>query len=667
MIVLLAGALPASAARYLTDRAGAPVRWQPWGAAALESAQKSERPLFLSIGQAASWDGDRMHREVLTDPGLAKAINTWFVPVLVDRVEHPREADALEALARSLGVDGEGPLHLIATPGLEPIGAAGSVPAAELEATLLRVAGEWARDRAAVTARAAARLELARKAGEKHSPLDVDSATIETVVDAIAATYDPATISFGGAPRKARPMTLSFLMRYAARTDNDKIENLTVAALRRLAALPLRDQLGGGFHRATRDAAGREPYFEKLLADQALLGTVYLEAWRATGDPDFEHVARTTFEAVLRDMQTPRGMFDTSQDAFSFIPDGRPVLADGAFYRWNVAEIRHLVGDEAAARVERVFAMKEGRSNLPVLAEERFLGETHGPLAAPLARLLDVRQKRPAPFRDLPAAGENGLMISALARGAALVGERRWLESASWAAAAVRRSLWVEKTKSLRRTETGSAATATDYALLVQGMLDLFEASHDIRWLSFAFELQKRQDTLFWNASRGRYDDASLLPAALRGLAPEIDDALPSANAVSIINLIRLAAFSGSDVWRARPATVFQSFGGRLASDGARLAHLAEAYELAQIAPRLAVVTGDTRARATWELIETLHRDPEPLRATVLLPAKGRVRAQLTAMIPSLGSVESDPELSSLWSCDASGCRRLELRGDTPE
>lgn len=663
---MLAATLPASAARYVTDRAGSAVRWLPWGPAAIESAQKSDRPLFLSVGVAASWEAGRMHREALADAGIAKTLNTWFVPVLVDSVEHPREAEALEAIGRSLGVDGGLPLHLIMTPGLEPIAVAEFVTAAELEPTLVLAANQWAHERGAVNARAASHLETARRGGEKHSPLEVDATTIEKVVDAIAATYDPERIAFGGVPRKAQPMTLSFLMRYAARTKHEKIDALTLAALRRMAALPMRDQFGGGFHRATRDAAGLEPYFEKMLADQALLGSLYLDAWRQTGDPDFEHVARTTFDAVLRDMQPPRGMFDTAQDAYSLVPEGRPVLADGAFYRWNLAEIKHLVGDEAAAKIVRVFAMKDEQQNLPRLAEERFLAETYGPLAEPLARLLEVRQKRPAPFRDLPAAGENGLMISALARGAALLGERRWLESAAWAGAAVRRNLWSEKSRTLRRTETGSAATATDYALLVQGMLDLFEASHDVRWLAFALDLQKRQDALFWNASRGRYDDASLLPERLRGLTMEVDGALPSANAVSVVNVIRLAALSGSETWRTRPAVIFQSFGGRLAGDGARLAHLAAAYELAQVSPRLAVVTGDTRDRVTWELVARLHRDPQPLRATVFLPEKGRARAQLVSLIPALAKVETDPERPSLWMCDAGGCR-LEYRADATE
>lgn len=657
----LAAALPASAARYESERQGSAIRWQPWSRTALESAQKSDRPLFLSIGYAASWDAGRMHREALADADVAEILNTWFAPVVIDRIEHPREAEALEAVGRSLGVDGELPLHLIMTPRLEPIAAVGYATAAELQPMLVLVANQWAHERDGLTARAAASLDAARKAGEKHSPLEVDAATIEKVVDAIAATYDSDHVAFGGVPRKARPMTLSFLMRYAARTKHEKIGELALTALRRLAAIPLRDQLGGGFHRATRDAGGLEPYFEKMLADQALLGSLYLEAWLQTGDPDFEHVARTTFDAVVRDLQKSRGMFDTSQDAFSFVPEGRPVMAEGAFYRWKVAEIKHLVGDEAAGKIVRVFAMKDEEANLPRLAEERFLAETYGPLAEPLAKLLEVRLKRPAPFRDLPVAGENGLMISALARGAAILGERRWLESASWAAIAVRRSLWNEKSKTLRRTEAGSAATASDYAFLVQGMLDLFEASHDLRWLVFALDLQKRQDALFWNPSRGRYDDESLLPAAIRGLRTEVDDELPSANAVAVSNLIRLAALSGNGAWRQRPAVILRSFGGRLAGDGARLAHLAEAYELSRVAPRLAVVTGDSRDAITWELIGQLHRKPEPLRATIFLPETGRVRAQLLSLVPVLAAVETDPELPSLWSCDAEGCR-LEYR-----
>lgn len=640
-----------AASRYLADRAGAPVQWQRWGSATLARAKNEKRPIFLSVGFASSDECYRMHREAFLNGENAESLNTYFVPVLLDRVEYPEVAEVYEAAAKAMsGVTGW-PVNLVLNAQLEPFAAAGAMKSDELGRFLVLSANRFkVGDAAGFTPPAT---------GAKP----VVAPDVERVVDALAKSYDAKNGGFGGVPRRLHPMTLSFLLRYAARAKHEGIRGVAIESLKKMAVAPVRDQLGGGFHRAARDAAWSDPYFEKMLPDQALMTIALLDAYQATNDPELAYLARTTLDYVLRDLRAQRGPFDSSQDAYNFVPLNGPELINGEFYLWHKDEITRLVGREPANKIFTIYGMKDGVANLPALAEWRFLHETHNELAAPLAKMLDVRQKRPEPSREFNTiTGWNGLMISALARAGAQLGEPVYVTAAADAAAGIVRTRWNAKAKTLQRTD-GVDALAEDYAMFVQGLLDLYDAGSDVQWLDLAIALQQRQDQLFWDNATATYATGATAPAPLRALIRETDEETPSANSVSVLNLMRLAALTGNAAWRERPAMLFTAFGGRVTTDGAHLPQMALALELARVPPSILVVAGDPRLKATYDLLQSYRAHPDPMRAVVFVPDKGFARDRVVRTLPFTGALTAfvepnKPVVPVAYLCADGQCKR---------
>lgn len=629
--------------RYVTDREGSPVKWREWGSAAIEAAQKSNRLIFLSIGYSASWECQRMHREAFLNGENAETLNTYFVPVLLDRIEYPEVAAAYETiLASMIGTTGW-PANLVLTPALEPLDGAGWLSSAELGRLLVITSNRWSTERDAVQAEAHANVMRARAAADGIRAGDVDAAMSEAVVDSVAERYAKAKQLDGS--------TVLFLLRYAERTRHENIRNLAVQSLRNLAASPVRDQLGGGFHRCAT-------CFEKLLVDQAMLGIAYLEAWQLTGDPDLAHVARTTFDAIIRDLRPPRSLFDSSQDAHSLIPAQGPVFENGAFYLWQTDEVVRLLGREPAGKVIRLFDMKESEQNRLSLAEERFLSETRDELAEPLAKMLELRQKRPAPFRELPMTSLNGLAISALAKAAAVFADQRYAQAAADAAQVLVTRMWDGQKKSLLRSTSGTRAIAEDYAGAVKGLLDLFEATHDPRWLEHAVALQRRQDELFWDGTTSSYTSGTTAPEIVRGIAVDTDREVPATNSIASVNLLRLAALTGNASWRERPAAVFRSHAGTLRAAGADFTSLAAAYETSLRAPSIEVVVGDIRTKEAFELVRSIFERWDPMRIVVVMPVKGALRDRIVKALPFTAALEGDPKVPVRYVCASGECRR---------
>ena len=640
-VCLAVPALAQSASRLVRDQAASKVAWKTWGPAAIELARKGNRPLFVSVGFASSWDAFVMHRDAFDTADVADSLNGYFVPVLVDRFEHPEIAEAFDTLQTSMGGKVTHPSNFVITAALEPIAQAGALTHDELRTFVATNASRLANERDAAVAEGRANLVKAHLLGEQRAPGDADAATLAAVMDSVARGFDP------NAPR---PMALSFALRHTAATDDKAVRAVTLEALRRLARSPLRDQLGGGFHRTPGQ-------YDKLLVDQALYALVYLEAWQQTREPEFEHVVRTTLDYVIRDLHSSRGAFDASQDAYGLVPAGQPVFVEAAFYLWSKDEIVRLLGDDTARTIFRVFGFAKDAGNLPVPVEP--IPEDLKPA---VAKLLEYRQKRPEPFREFShLAGWNGLMISALARAGAAFGEQRYVDEALAAARMVTTKLWNAKTKTLHRADAATSpvieGTAEDYAMLVQGLIDLFEASHDVRWLELAKTIQQRQDELFWNASTGRYTTGSSAPEQFRGLLVESDDTVPSVNALAASSLLRLAMLTGNETWRARPAMIFQSFGTRLRSAGAQLPQLASALSMSFASPRVVVVTGKPRSRQAFDMLRSIHERWDPLRMVVFVPEKGAERNRVTAALP-FAALPPDPELPLTYVCEKGECRR---------
>src|ERR1051326_1196217 len=553
-ILLLTFALHAQS-RFLADAAGAPVKWEGWGTRAIERSKNEGRPIFLMIGYASSFECFHMQRTAYLDGEVAQTLNAYYVPTLLDRLEYPEIAESFETIARSANGLNGWPVLMILTPSLEPFAISGPLVTGDLSRMLVINANRWAHERDALMA-------------EAHANVMKTRANL--------------------VPPPERP-------------------KYTAEFLKKIALSALHDQLGGGFHRAARDEAWRSPYFEKMLDDQALLAIAYLEEWQKTKDPDMERLARETLDAAWRDLHLAPRALDASQDAHSPVPAQGPEFWNGAFYMWDKFEISHLLGNDGALKVFRAYGLQSEKRNVLYVEDPVSLKD---PAIVPLlAKLLDVRQKRPQPFRETNLiSGLNGLMISAMARGGAVFNEKKYVDAALYAATIVTKNLWNAQKKTLLHS-SGVEATADDYAMFVQGLLDLFEASYDPKWLDLAIALLPRQD-------RG---GASSVPLMLQGLTVRHDEAITTRNH------FRLALLAGQKV------------------DG-----------------KIAAVTGNALRQATFDALHAIHEYPDPKRFVVFVPSKGINRDRMLKALPFTATLSFDPEHNNpiTYECVGGECHR---------
>ncbi|HSP15262.1 MAG TPA: DUF255 domain-containing protein [Thermoanaerobaculia bacterium] len=472
--VLLINAASPPAVTYFNDHAGDRVKWEAWGKAAFDRAQKEGKPIALVVGSFAPHSSRTAHQALESDPATVAALNGRFVPILLDRAEWPAVAAAYAAASDRR--DTADIVIYALTSDLEWLDVAAK------PADLQAIADHWSTDRSGYL---------------EDSRLKVRRLRART-------------------PENAAPPSAG---------------RHTFEQLRALDRSDRQDILGGGFFRAV-------PFFDKNLTDQANLASAYLEAAQLSGDARFAEVARNTLEYSVRDLQMRNGGFNDSQQADSLVPIGRPVIVEGAYYLWDRSEIMHTFGPKIGAELCERFGVGPGEKN--ILRSART--DTPDPaLAAAMAKMLDIRLKRPMPARDEPILESSALIISVLARS----NEDRFVRAAVLGGTFIQRTRFDQKTGQLWR-RPGVPATANDHASLIQACIDLYEATLDAKWLDLALDMQGRQDVLFWNAGTRRYESGSEVPEPVRAFVVT-PAALAPLNARSAINLQRLAAISGRD------------------------------------------------------------------------------------------------------------------------
>ncbi len=530
---------------------------------------------------------------------------------------------------------------------------------------------------------AAAEGEAVEAAGENDLTVGGGEA-FEKCFQYFYEAFDATHGGFGGAPKFPRASNLNFLFRAAAvqgvtsETGAEAVK-LATETLRAMAKGGLHDHVGGGFHRYSVDEQWFVPHFEKMLYDQAQIAVNYLEAQQATGIATYGWLARDILDYVARDLTHPAGGFYTAEDADSAPPEaaqsdkgqgtsdkhggageGHAKKLEGAFYVWDAVELREVLGADFAFFAAHFGVRDEG--NVPatldphgelrgknILAQQAALGVTAGKFGltpevadakvlALLAQLRAVRVRRPRPQLDNKIlTANNGLMISALAKAHQVLeagegrGELRpYLTQAVRAAEFLRRELWDEARGVLYRSwldgRGETEAFAEDYACLVQGLLDLYEASFEVRWLQWAVQLQATMDREFWDATGGGYfnsraGDASLV---LR-LKEDYDGAEPTPSSVAALNLLRLAAMlepAGDGMtYRDRGLLTIKALRAQWSKSPQALPQLLCAVELALEPPRHVVLAGDPAAADFRALAAVLHEGLGPRRA--LLAADG--------------------------------------------
>jgi hypothetical protein len=588
---------------YLLQHAANPVDWYPWGEAAFERARRENKPIFLSIGYSTCHWCHVMEHESFENPTVAEALNADFVSIKVDREERPDVDRVYMAFVQSTTGSGGWPMTVFLTPELKPFYGGTYFPPTSRWGRpgfldiLNELARVWKHDRARVDYAAAELFDRLRSAtgadGQSRAETTVAGAdALAEAVDQYAQAFDRRHGGFGGAPKFPRPSELLLLLREHARTGAASPLTMTTETLRAMALGGMRDHVGGGFHRYSVDAEWRVPHFEKMLYDQAQLVLAYLEAGQAAHDPFYFAVAEDTLAYVRRDLRDPRGGFHSAEDADSLVP-GSDHKREGAFYVWSDAEIGSLLGADAAI-VRRRFGI-EPDGNAPNDPQGEFTGQnllyTAQSIEDIAARtgtspeaivdvlgrarqtLFEARATRPRPhLDDKVITSWNGMMIAAFARAARVMPQRPdtavWRATAREAATFIRQELWDEPNgRLLRRYRDGEAAIdayAEDYACLIWGLLELFQADGDPGWLAWARQLQARQDELFWDQQEGAwFSTTGRDPSVLLRLKEDYDGAEPSASSVSVLNTLTLAHLTDDTGAREKAQRTLARYGPR--------------------------------------------------------------------------------------------------------
>jgi uncharacterized protein YyaL (SSP411 family) len=563
---------------YLLQHQHNPVDWYPWGQEAFDKAQKENKPIFLSIGYSTCHWCHVMAHESFEDKEIAKEINESFVCIKLDREERPDIDKIYMTFVQASTGSGGWPMSVFLTPDLKPFLGGTYFRPEKFKSTLGLVAEGWKKDRAGIVAHGDTVIKALRDASaspdSKDSPLN--EAIFQSALSQFGRIYDEELGGFSTAPKFPRPVTLNYLFRVFARSaadsrEGEQAKKMALHTLDKMAEGGMHDHLGGGFHRYSVDKFWHIPHFEKMLYDQAQLASSYLDAFQVTHEGRYEQTARDILDYLRRDMTDKSGGFYSAEDADSLIAADKPEHAEGAFYVWTKAEIDKVLGVDEASLFNRVYGVDEegnapqgsdpmnefkGKntliSRMSVADAAKFFRKPEPEVAKSLAdsrkKLFDTRAKRPRPhLDDKIITAWNGLMISAYARGAQILNDADYLESAQRAAKFLRAEMW--KDGQLRRSYRQGAGVvngfAEDYACLIQGLLDLYEADFDIAWLQWAVELQDKMDALFADAKGGYFSTAGSDASVLLRMKEDSDGAEPSPNSVAAMNLLRLAEFTG--------------------------------------------------------------------------------------------------------------------------
>jgi hypothetical protein len=662
---------------YLLQHAHNPVDWYPWGDEAFARAAAERKLVLLSIGYSTCHWCHVMEEESFEDETIAGRLNADYVAIKVDREERPDVDDAYLQAVIALTGGGGWPMTVWLTPEREVVFAGTYFPPRDGErgarlgfATLLeRLATRYRDDPQSMAAEGQALATRLRALAEVVPAEGVPgSALLRAAFLRYQAAFDRQYGGFGGAPKFPMPSALEFLLRYHRRTGEPAALVMVETTLDRMAAGGVRDQFGGGFHRYATDRAWRVPHFEKMLYDNAQLATLYLDALQVTGRRELADVAGEILDDLLRTFRAPGGGFAAATDADD------PV-GEGAFYLWTADEIAAQLDAAHAAAVRAHYLGPDtpqiAGKQLPMVT--RSLADT----AAAIGRdpqslgvllgearptLVAARATRPAPAIDTKVlAGWNGLAIGALARAGAILDEPRYVAAARAAAEFILTRM--QPGGGLQRVPAGGAvdqpAFLEDYAFLASGLLDLYEATFDLRWLREAQALHVTLADDFWDAeSGGYYQSGASRDRTLPRRKPADDGALPSGNAVAAENLVRLAALTGDESYSRRAAEVLRALGRGLTAAptgaprllGVLEALLDRAREVVIVAP----AAGDDDGRSA--LLAAVRRRYLPNRALVVA-REGSELTVVRAALPLVGEKVAVDGRTTAYVCELGRCQ----------
>jgi len=653
---------------YLLQHAHNPVDWYPWGEEAFAKARRENKPIFLSIGYSTCHWCHVMAHESFENEETAAIMNREFVNIKVDREERPDVDRVYMTFVQATTGGGGWPMSVWLTPDLKPFVGGTYFPPVDrygqpgFTKVLERIAAAWKQGHEKIAEQGSKIVEALRESqnAQPEAAAKIDNQLFQTAYEQLSRSFDDKEGGFGTAPKFPRPVSLNFVARFYNRDPKSQSGKhaleMDLVTLRKMAAGGMHDHIGGGFHRYSVDRYWHVPHFEKMLYDQAQLASAYLDAFQITKDRQYAEVARDILDYVARDMTSRDGGFFSAEDADSLFEHGKPEHGEGAFYVWTEKQVDTALGDDSS-----VFKFHYGvqpHGNAPegsdpqdefrgknILIERHTVAETakhfkkseddaRQALARSRERLVSIRNRRPRPhLDDKIIAAWNGLMISAYARAAQILDEPRYLDSATRATKFLRSNLYDEKSKLLfrnyRQSRSDIEGFADDYAFVIQGALDLYEASFEVEWLKFAIELQETQDRLFFDEKAGGYFSTSGKDkSVVLRMKDDNDSAEPAASSIAALNLLRLAQFRDDKKLEDRARKTIDAFAPTLSHFASAMPQMLVAVDYSLSKPRQVVIAGKinppkdgfavANSNETKALLAEVHRHFLPRKILIL-------------------------------------------------
>ncbi|MBM3802265.1 MAG: thioredoxin domain-containing protein [Acidimicrobiia bacterium] len=667
---------------YLRQHAHNPVDWHPWDAAALEQAKQEDKPILLSIGYSACHWCHVMERESFENEDIASIMNRCFVNVKVDREERPDLDSIYMNYVQMTSGSGGWPMTVFLTPDQVPFFGGTYFPPDDRYgrpgfARICLAVHDAFRNRRAEIERSSA--DVVRSLQNANQLPGGDSSpnaeSLALAYRALAERFDLTHGGFGGAPKFPGSMSLAFCLRHHHRTGFRPALNFVALSLEKMALGGIYDQLGGGFHRYSVDDHWLVPHFEKMLYDNALLGRVYLDAYQQTSNPLFRRVTEEILTYVTREMTHAEGGFYSTQDADS---EGE----EGKFFVWTPDEIVAVLGNADGQLFCRYFDVSqrgnfEGKNilNIPVAMPE-FAAKEGLAIEDLMAliqrgreRLFIEREKRVKPHRDEKILTSwNGLMLATFANASAVLNRPDYLERARANAAFVLAHL-KSNGRLLRTFKDGQAKLngyLEDYACFVEGLLALFEASGEVRWLNEAVQLNETMLDQFWDATDTSFYLTGRNHERLIARVKDFyDNATPAGSSVAVFNLLKLSVLTGDPAHRSKAEANLRSMKTALERYPGGFGYLLEAADFS-IGPvrEIAIVGGHSDA-ATSELLETVYRRYLPNKVVVVADPGDTALMASMPLLHGKGLVAGSPAayVCQNYSCKApvTSSRDLDL------
>lgn len=658
---------------YLLQHAHNPVDWHPWNEEALRLSKEQNKPIFLSIGYSACHWCHVMEHESFENEEIAAYMNEHFINIKVDREERPDLDEIYMSAVQAMTGSGGWPMSVFLTPDLKPFYGGTYFPPVDMYGrpgfmTVLQGVNRAYRDDHAKVLESAEKMTLyiQQAAAQIPSEHPLNGELLETAFQQMRGRFDSTHGGFGGAPKFPHSMDVALLLRYHHRTGDAEALQMAEFSLRKMAEGGMYDQVGGGFHRYSVDERWLIPHFEKMLYDNALLAKTYTEAYQVTGNVFYKKTGIEIMEYVLREMTSPEGGFYSTQDADS---EGK----EGVFFAWTPEQISQAMDDENEAKfiirywgVEPHGNFEHGTSVLHVSAD---LVETaalfdlsedgaKAVIQKAKCKLFGVREKRVHPGRDEKVLTDwNGLMVSAMAFAGNVFNEKRYIEAADNACDFLFSNLYRDG-RLLHVYKDGRVHTngfLSDYSYLMNGLIDVYEATGDPKRLKQAIELKDVMEQQFWDAEHGGYfftgADHEQLIARTKD---PMDNAVPSGNSMAVISLLRLSAITGDAALREKAQASLRVFVDGIRQYPSAYSQMMAGLDLLLSESQEIVLAGDSfeKLNAFQSAVFTRF-----LPGKVVLYSYPQASEELLALSPMIGGKDPLDDAPAAYVCKNFTCQ----------